>query len=89
MLFRSEVMRDLPAFDHKDPEVKEQYEDVHRLIKATGVKPKLLKDYVSEVAHKPPGKISIARSNDEREAIDPGVAAGQDFAEDPAEDFTP
>lgn len=62
---------------------------VEKLAKATGVKAATLKKIVNAIAFKPPGKISIAPGNDEREAVDPGVVAGQEFADDPAEDFTP
>lgn len=70
-----------------DPELKSPAQ-IEKLGKATGIKPAMLKKIVAEVAHKPPGKISIAPGADAREAIDPGTAAGADFADDPAEDFT-
>ena len=62
---------------------------VEKLGKATGIKPAMLKKIVAEVTTKPPGKVSIAPGSDAREAIDPGTAAGADFADDPAEDFEP
>jgi hypothetical protein len=62
---------------------------IEKLSKPLGIKLKALKEIVNAVAVKPPGKISIAPGNDDREALDPGTAAGEDFADDPAEDFTP
>lgn len=49
----------------------------------------LVKRVVKEMAVKPPGKIAIAPGSDTRDPIDPATVAAEDFADDPAEDFTP
>jgi hypothetical protein len=70
------------------PELKSPAQ-VEKLGKATGIKTAVLKKIVAEVAIKPPGKISIAPGTDARQALDPGAVIGEDFADDPAEDFAP
>lgn len=70
------------------PELKSPAQ-VEKLGRTIGMKPAALKKIVAEVVTKPPGKISVAISTDEREAIDPTAFAGEDFADDPVEDFAP
>lgn len=55
-------------------------------IRMPGVfKPKQIKDIVAAVAFKPLGRISVADSDDPRDAVDPTAAAASDFASDPVE----
>lgn len=55
-------------------------------IRPVGMKPAAIKAIVAGVAHKPPGRITIADADDPREAIDPAGAAAADFADDPADE---
>lgn len=54
-----------------------------------GMKPKRLKEIVNGLAHKPPGRITVADADDPRSAIDSATASANaalaDFAVDPAE----
>lgn len=44
---------------------------------------KQAKKVVATLANKPPGKLALARSDDEREAVDQAAAAAEEFADDP------
>lgn len=74
-----------PSQLYTDPKLKSpaQVEKIRPL--PPGMKPAGIKKLVGALAHKPPGRITVADADDPREAIDPTTAAAADFASDPVE----